>query len=77
VREIRGFPRTPLKVAPPYGDEVYQVIATAQPVDLRAILADGDLRARGLLSPLEKLVQATAGTRGTPGGKPPRPVRRT
>ncbi len=67
VREIRGFPRTPLKVAPPYGEEVYQVIATRQPVDLRGILAGGDVRARGLLSPLERLVRATGVTDGTRG----------
>jgi hypothetical protein len=68
VREIRGFPRNPLKVAPPYGEEVYQVIATRQPVDLRGILAGGDVRARGLLSPLERLVRATGVTDGTRGG---------
>jgi hypothetical protein len=72
VREIRGFPRNPLKVAPPYGEEVYQVIATRQPVDLRGILAGEDVRARGLLSPLERLVRAadaTGQTRGEPAAE--------
>jgi hypothetical protein len=72
VREIRGFPRNPLKVAPPYGEEVYQVIATRQPVDLRGILAGGDVRARGMLTPLERLVRAADapdGTRGEPAAE--------
>ncbi|MBD0254981.1 MAG: caspase family protein, partial [Cytophagales bacterium] len=72
VREIRGFPHKPLKVAPPYGEEVFQVIATRQPVDLRGILAGGDVRARGLLTPLERLLRAADardGTRGEPSAE--------
>ncbi len=65
TRLIRGFPRFPLEVTPPYGKEVYKVIATEQPIDLRQLLAEKDTRSRGFLLPFERLLRNASSARGT------------
>lgn len=71
TRVIKGFPLTPLLVSPPYGDEVFKVIATRQPVDLRRVLQGHDTRSPEALHPLEALLGNASSQRGRVSGASP------
>lgn len=67
------FKNLSIKIAPPYGEEVFKVFLSADPLDLEDILTtndDSNSRSRGVLNNLAKIFkESQVNTTGTRGGE--------